>query len=171
MKIIINKKQIDRLEESLSMKDLKNRFNYMFKADKTKHLGMTSYEHYKIIQIFQKFIDSIYRMTKKDTEFEGVDGINVATVWKEPWGHIIIPNKKIPQAWNYTVRLFPSFDERNPPKSMEEFEKQYENFKKVFLENANIVNIEKFPSLKDTEKQDTFVVYNFLDYTPQVVKM
>lgn len=171
MKIIIHKEQFDRLQESLSPKDLKNRFNYMFNLDKNKHPGASSYELYKLIQTFQKYVNAIYRITKKETEFDGVDGINVATVWKEPWGHIIIPGKKVPQAWNYTVRVFPSMNESNGPTSEDEFQKQYENFKKAFEENAKIINLERFASLRQTEKQDIIVNFNFMDIIPKIVKI
>ena len=65
MKIIIHREQFDRLQESLSPKDLKNRFNYMFNLDKNKHPGASSYELYKLIQTFQKYVNAIYRITKR----------------------------------------------------------------------------------------------------------
>lgn len=39
-----------------------------------------------MIKAFQKYVDLIFKYTKRDVKFDGVNGMNVGTVWQKPWG-------------------------------------------------------------------------------------
>lgn len=163
MKIIIKESQLQNLHELFSMEDLKGRFNYIFNLDKKKHPGANDYDRYKAILAFQKWIDLLYKYTKKEVPFEGVNGMNVATVWADSWGQNFSRPELPPARLDFTLRLFPNVDENNPPKSQEKFNHEYSEFQKVFEEYSRGIGLETIRPIDNQKVKEIKIKFNFLD--------
>lgn len=163
MKIIIEESQLQRLEELFSLEDLKKRFDYIFNLDKEKHPGSDSFERYKKIIAFQKWMDLIFKYTKKDIDFDGVSGMNVATVWVNKWGENFSRPDLPPARLDFKVRLFPRIDSKNPPESQEKFDMQYKEFQKVFENYSNSIGLESIKPVDVGQVKEIKVDLNFMD--------
>jgi len=162
MEIIITESQLEKIQEYFTFDDLKKGFNYYINLDKTKHPGADSFDRYKMIKAFQKWVDLIYKYTSKEVFFDGVDGMNVGTVWQDKWGeNFSRPEDKISRM-DYTVRVFPNIDKSNPPESKEQFEEDYEKFKEVFQRVADGIGIDYIDPVADKRARGAKVRFDFL---------
>jgi hypothetical protein len=128
--------QEQNIEESVSMNDMKNWFRFITKKDLKKHPGADTFARYSDIKGFQKFVDLLYRVTKKEVEFDGTKGLNVGTVWREPPQGVSSRGEI-----SFFVRVFPEIDENNPPTSKEKFEQQYKTFQEEFEINFQSIGM------------------------------
>ena len=152
----------EELHEYFTFDDLKKGYDYYINLDKKKHPGADSFDRYKMIKAFQKWVDLIYKYTSKEVFFDGVDGMNVGTVWQDKWGeNFSRPEDKISRM-NYTVRVFPNIDKSNPPESKEQFEEDYEKFKEVFQKVADGIGIDYIDPVADKRARNAKVVFDFL---------
>jgi hypothetical protein len=162
MEIIITESQLQKIQEYFTFDDLKKGYDYYINLDKKKHPGADSFDRYKMIKAFQKWVDLIYKYTSKEVFFDGVDGMNVGTVWQDKWGeNFNNPNEKASRM-NYTVRVFPNINKSNPPESKEQFEEDYEKFKEVFQKVADGIGIDYIDPVADKRARNAKVVFDFL---------
>jgi hypothetical protein len=162
MKYIVTESQFQRMNEYFTFDDLKKGYDYYVKLDKNKHPGADSFVRYKMIRAFQKWVDLIYKYAKKEIFFDGVDGMNVGTVWQAKWGeNFSRPEDKISRM-DYTVRVFPNIDKSNPPESREQFEEDYEKFKEVFQKVADGIGIDYIDPVADKRARNAKVIFDFL---------
>jgi len=164
--LLVSKKEEERmneeLQESFTFDDLRKGYDYYVNLDKKKHPGADSFDRYKMIKAFQKWVDLIYKYAKKEMSFDGVDGINVGTVWQDKWGeNFSRPEDKISRM-DYTVRVFPNIDKSNPPESKEQFEEDYEKFKEVFQRVADGIGIDYIDPVADKRARGAKVRFDFL---------
>jgi len=152
----------EELHEYFTFDDLKKGYDYYMNLDKKKHPGADSFDRYKMIKAFQKWVDLIYKYAKREISFDGVDGINVGTVWQDKWGeNFSRPEDKISRM-DYTVRVFPNIDKSNPPESKEQFEEDYEKFKEVFQGVADGIGIDYIDPVADKRARGAKVRFDFL---------
>jgi hypothetical protein len=162
MEIIITESQLQKIQEYFTFDDLKKGYDYYINLDKKKHPGADSFDRYKMIKAFQKWVDLIYKYTSKEVFFDGVDGMNVGTVWQDKWGeNFNNPNEKASRM-NYTVRVFPNINKSNPPESKEQFEEDYEKFKEVFQKVADGIGIDYIDPVADKRARNAKVIFDFL---------
>lgn len=170
MKYILTESQVEKIYESFSIEDLKNWFKYIFKLDKEKHLGADSYNRYLMIKAFQKYVDLIFKYTKRDIKFDGVNGMNVGTVWQEPWGEDFSKPELPPSRLDYTVRVYPNLDESNPPYSEQQFQEQYQNFQRVFEDYARGMALDVIQPVEDKRTNNVKIKFDFLKIKPKKTK-
>jgi hypothetical protein len=148
--------------EYFNFDNLKKGYDYYINLDKKKHPGADSFDRYKMIKAFQKWVDLIYKYAKREISFDGVDGINVGTVWQDKWGeNFSRPEDKISRM-DYTVRVFPNIDKSNPPESKKQFEEDYEKFKEVFQRVADGIGIDYIDPVADKRARGAKVRFDFL---------
>ena len=148
--------------EYFNFDNLKKGYDYYINLDKKKHPGADSFDRYKMIKAFQKWVDLIYKYAKIEISFDGVDGINVGTVWQDKWGeNFSRPEDKISRM-DYTVRVFPNIDKSNPPESKKQFEEDYEKFKEVFQRVADGIGIDYIDPVADKRARGAKVRFDFL---------
>jgi hypothetical protein len=163
MKYIVTESQFQRMNEYFTFDDLKKGYDYYVKLDKKKHPGADSFDRYKMIKEFQKWVDLMFKYVKKVVPFDGVDGMNVGTVWKAPWGEDFSRPELKPSRLDYTVRLFPNIDKSNPPESKEKFEQDYEKFQEYFNRVANGMGINYIDPVNDKNTKDVRITFDFLN--------
>ena len=150
------------MKESFSIDDMKNWFRFITKIDKKKHIGADTFKRYSNIKKFQKFVDLIFKYTKKTTKLDGVDGLNVATVWVEPGVNLSgFEDSEI--SMDFLVRVFPQLSSDNPPKSQEDFQSQYVEFQKKFEKIAKAIDIESIRPVETPNVQDISIRFNFMN--------
>jgi hypothetical protein len=165
MEIIITESQLQKIQEYFTFDDIKKRYDYHIKLDKKKHPGADSFGRYEMIKAFQRWVDLIYKYTSKEVFFDGVDGINVGTVWNATWGEDYSRPELKPSRIDYTVRVFPNIDKSNPPESKEQFEEQYEKFQEVFKKVAEGMAIDYIDPVADKRSNNAKVTFDFLQLT------
>jgi len=162
--------QEKKIDESISTDGLRSWFNFISKKDLKKHPGADSFKRYLNIKAFQKWIDLIFEYTKRKVNLDGVKGMNVATVWVEPWGKSFSRPELPASRLDYIVRMSPDFDEQNPPSSQQQFESQYEDFQKRFESIADSIGIDHIQPVQDKKVKDVKIRFNFLDSKVPTVK-
>jgi hypothetical protein len=85
---------------------------------------------------FQKIVDIITKITKRDNPIEGLAGVAVTHVKKDMWGQTFTDPKSVGMRWDFKVILRPLFTEYNPNKE-EDYSQKVLKFEKDFLENAH----------------------------------
>jgi hypothetical protein len=163
MKYIVTESQFEKLYESFSYQDLKNWFKFISKTDKTKHPGADTFHRYSMIKAFQKYVDLLFKYTSKFVKFEGVKGINVATVWKENWGEDFSQPERPPSRIDFKVRVYPDLDKSNPPQSQKTFNEQYKKFQEVFLDNSRGMGLEYIQPVEDPRTKNVKIDFDFLN--------
>jgi len=163
MKYIITESQFSVLNESFSIDDMKNWFKFITKVDKKKHFGADTFKRYSNIKKFQKFVDLIFKYTKKTTKLDGVDGLNVATVWVEPEIENLTEFGSSEITLDFLVRVYPQLNNDNPPKSQEDFQSQYVDFQKKFETIAKAIDIESIRPVETPNVQDVRIRFNFMN--------
>lgn len=156
MKILISESQNQRLLEYFAPLEY---LKYLINKEK---VGADTFTRYKWIQAFQKYVDLIYKYTVKNTQFDGVKGIKVGTVWRDNWGESFSQPNVPPSRLDYTIRVYPIIDESNPPESQEIFNKQYEDFQKEFETISSAMALEVIQPVEDKETKEVKIVFNFL---------
>ena len=139
MKYTINEQQYKVIKEYFApLEKLKKYFS--------GHIG--TMDDYLLKKETQKFVDLIFRYTKKNNQFDGVKGFKVISVYQQPWGEDFSNPEKKPARMDYSVRLYPILDKSNLPKSNEEFKSQYEKFKNSFERNAQAMGFDLISPLE-----------------------
>jgi hypothetical protein len=85
---------------------------------------------------FQKIVDIITKITKRDNPIEGFEGVAVTRVNKDMWGQTYTDPKNVGMRWDFKVILRPLFTEYNP-NNEEDYSQKVLKFEKDFLENAH----------------------------------
>jgi len=85
---------------------------------------------------FQKIVDIITKITKRDNPIEGLAGVAVTHVKKDMWGQTFTDPKSVGMRWDFKVILRPLFTEFNPNKE-EDYSQKVLKFELDFLENAH----------------------------------
>ena len=85
---------------------------------------------------FQKIVDIITKITKRDNPIDGLAGVAVTHVNKDMWGQTFTDPKSVGMRWDFKVILRPLFTEYNPNKE-EDYSQKVLKFEKDFLENAH----------------------------------
>jgi len=162
MKYLIKESQYRSLVEYFSpMENLKTIFDYYFNIDNKKPYGTKDFKSYKSIKLFQKYVDLIFKYTKKMSEIDGVKKMMVEKVEVTPWGEDFNNPRRGPARLDWKVHLYPVIDEENPPKSQEEFEKQYEGFKQQFERVSRGIGMEYIQPVEDKKTKKITVGYLF----------
>lgn len=146
------------------LNDLNNMLRYAFKLDKEKHRGADSYKRYIKIRAFQKYVDLIYKYATKETQIDGVKGVNVATVHVYPWGEDFSRPNLPPSRFDFEVTLEPELDKNNPPQSQEKFNEQYVNFQDSFQDVARMMGMNVISPIESKDVKNSKVTFKFLNY-------
>ena len=139
----------EMIKEDFSFANVKNFFDFLVNLHTKKYPGADSLERLSMIKAFQKWVDLLYRFTKKSVEFDGVESIKVGTVWKSPWGSSFSSPELPPTRLDFFVRLYPKLDNSNPPKNKEKFNIQYKEFQKEFEHLASMINLDSIQPVQD----------------------
>jgi hypothetical protein len=91
-------------------------------------------------QEFQKIVDIITKITKKNNPVDGMIGVAVVDVVKEMWGQTYTDPKSLGSRWDFSVVLRPLFPENYIGKLGDG--SQLENFKEEFLSNTRGMGFE-----------------------------
>ena len=162
MKIIIKESQNQKLEEYFSpIKDLGLMMNYYLNLDKGKPIGLDSFQKYKWAKAFQKYVDLIFRYTKKDFPLDGVKGFKVNHVSVNPWGEDFSNPDRPPSRLDWKVRLEPDFDLNNFPESEELYQEQLENFINEFKKASTFMGLETIQPVEDKKTKNISIDYSF----------
>lgn len=162
MKYLLKESQYRSLIEYFSpMENLKTLFDYYLNIDNKKPYGTKDFKSYKSIKLFQKYVDLIFKYSKKMSEFNGVKKMMVGNVEVTPWGEDFSHPEKGPSRLDWKVHLYPVIDKENPPQSQEEFEKQYEEFKEQFERVSRGIGMEYIQPVEDKKTKKIKVDYVF----------
>ena len=162
MKIVITESQLELLKEYFSpMENIKAYMDYHLGFDKQKPYGANDFSKYKSIKLFQKFVDLAYKYTKKIADFDGVEKLHIDNLEVKPWGENINRPESGPARLDWKVILHPIIDKNNPPKSQEEFEKQYDNFKEQFEMVSRGMGMDEIQPVQDKKTKRAKIDYVF----------
>jgi DNA-directed RNA polymerase subunit RPC12/RpoP len=123
--------------------------------------GADSFKRYQWIKAFQKYVDLIYKYTKKRVPFEGVEGMTVLTVWADASGvNMNKPNHRGTRT-DWTVRISPKLS--NPPiESMFKFNKEYDEFKEKFQQISQSTGLNVIAPVNREGVEDNKINFDFL---------
>ena len=162
MKIVITEAQLEIIKEYFSpMENIKAYMDYHLGFDKQRPYGANDFSKYKSIKLFQKFVDLAYKYTKKIADFDGVEKLHVDNLEVRPWGENINRPESGPARLDWKVILHPIIDKNNPPKSQEEFEKQYDNFKEQFEMVSRGMGMDEIQPVQDKKTKRAKIDYVF----------
>ena len=152
MKYTINEQQYKVIKEYFApLERLKKYFS--------GHFG--TMDDYLLRKEMKKFVDLIYKYTKKNNQLDGVKGFRILSMNPQGWGHDFNNPEKKPARMDYTVRLYPILDKSNPPESNEVFLEQYEKFRHSFLKNAQAMGFESIAPL-EREQGESKIIFMFV---------
>jgi hypothetical protein len=162
MKYLVKESQYKNILEYFSpMENLKTLLNYYLNLDQKKPYGTKDYKSYKSIKLFQKYVDLVFKYTKKISNFDGVERIMVGDVIVSPWGEDFSHPENPPSRLDWKVHLYPVINKNNPPKSQEEFEEQYDEFKKNFEMVSRGMGMEYIQPVEDKKTKTIKIEYVF----------
>jgi hypothetical protein len=84
---------------------------------------------------FQKIVDIITKITKKENPVEGMVGVAVTNVEKKMWGQNFNNPKSVGLRWDFAVTIRPLFTQYNPNNS-DDYGENVLKFQDEFLKNA-----------------------------------
>ena len=84
---------------------------------------------------FQKIVDIITKITKKEYPVEGMVGVAVTNVEKKMWGQNFNNPKSVGLRWDFAVTIRPLFTQYNPNNS-DDYGENVLKFQDEFLKNA-----------------------------------
>jgi hypothetical protein len=84
---------------------------------------------------FQKIVDIITKITKKENPVEGMVGVAVTNVDKKMWGQNFNNPKSVGLRWDFAVTIRPLFTEYNPNNS-DDYGEKVLMFQDEFINNA-----------------------------------
>ena len=84
---------------------------------------------------FQKIVDIITKITKKENPVEGMVGVAVTNVEKKMWGQNFNNPKSVGLRWDFAVTIRPLFTQYNPNNS-DEYGEKVLKFQDEFINNA-----------------------------------
>ena len=131
-------------------------------VNKRSKPGADSYERYKWINAFQKYVDLIYKYTRKEINIEGLEGITVLTVWADAWGTNFNNPKNAGMRTDWTVRLAPKLT-NEPIKSKHKFDIEYKEFQEKFKDIARMTGLDITAPMDRKGVKENKVKFDFLE--------
>ena len=123
--------------------------------------GADSFKRYQWIKAFQKYVDLIYKYTKKRAPLEGVEGMTVLTVWADASGvNFNKPNHRGTRT-DWTVRITPKLSNQQI-ESEYKFNKEYEEFKEKFKQISQSTGLDITTPIDREGVKDNKVIFDFL---------
>jgi hypothetical protein len=115
---------------------------------------------------FQKVVDLITKITKREVPVEGLVGVEVVDTKKEMWGVNYMNNKDKGRRWDFSVVLRFVF---NSEKDYDESDKQIIKFKDEFTNNAYGMGLMRTSPITNKKVKDYRVNFMFDTSYPFVV--
>jgi transcription elongation factor Elf1 len=127
--------------------------------------GADSFEHYKWIKAFQKYVDLIYKYTKKQVPFEDVEGMTVLTVYADASGVNFNEPFKRAKRTDWTVSISPKL-KNTPLDSSYEFHEKYYEFQKKFEQISKNMGFDITAPIDREGVKDNKVIFKFVSPSP-----
>lgn len=159
MKFIISESQLQFLTEEFSPIEY---LKYLFQK-KPVNFKSYDFEQHMWQKAFQKYVDLIFKYTKKDVSFDGVEGMKIAIVHRRTWGSDFSKPENPAARLDWFIRLYPIIDKKNPPTSQQEFETQYGPFKEKFQKISQFMALDIIQPVKDKKTKTIKVDFDFMD--------
>ena len=127
----------------------------------------TNFESFQWMMAFQKYVDLIFKYTKKQTDMDNLSGMKVNSIKRAPWGTNFNDSNSKGQRLDWTLYLRPMLDGTVDHSEYEKMKGQYEVFKEVFSDTARQMGLTIIPAVEDKDVKDAKIDFKFYEINPQ----